>query len=91
MSTSLRGGGAHKGPVLVRLEEVVGNKKFTLADVRTQVSGICLSIITDFLDSGDIKEAPYTSGDVRKGRYPKEYVLTGKNATVVIKIEPWEI
>ena len=58
MLNAISGGGKYKEPVLIKLKEVYPNgQKFTLAEAKTLVSGLCISFIWDFLQSGDIKKA----------------------------------
>jgi hypothetical protein len=82
MSTSTRGGGQYKEPVLVRLKEVFTGKTFTLAEAQPCVSGLISSFIFDFLNSGDI-EIVDMSGDSMAPRYPQRYRISTKDQTQI--------
>jgi len=80
MSKAVRGGGAHKKPVLDMIENEFGEKPFTLAEIQATVNDICRALISDLINSGDVKAVKI---DGRTAHYPKVYQLVGKNDTVV--------
>jgi hypothetical protein len=82
MSTSVRGGGQYKEPVLAKLIEEFTGKTFTLAEARPAVSGLILSFIYDFLDSGDI-EIVEMSEDSMAPHYPLQYRISTKDQTQI--------
>jgi hypothetical protein len=80
MSKAVRGGGAHKKPVLDMIENEFGEKPFTLAEIQATVNDICRALLPDLINSGDVKAVKV---DGRKAHYPLVYQLVGKNDTVV--------
>lgn len=80
MSKAVRGGGAHKKPVLDMIENEFADRPFTLADIQSTVYEICRALLPDLVNSGDVKSVKV---DGRTQHYPKMYQLIGKNDTVV--------
>jgi len=80
MSKAVRGGGAHKKPVLDMIENEFGDRPFTLAEVKETLYEICQALLPDLISSGDVKAVKV---DGRTQHYPKMYQLIGKSRTEV--------